>query len=110
VPIFIIGAHEAIGAQNMFANLTRVLLVGSVVLSTSLVVMANDIDTQPKITKIPQMWHVVKGEWAVASQKPKMKHQVFFTAAGFNAPNAEAKKQLAKMPFITVEPLPSEGE
>ena len=94
----------------MFANLTRVLLMGSVVLSTSLSAMANDIDTQPKITKFPQMWHVVKGEWAVANQKPKMKHQVFFTAAGFNASNTEVKAQLIKMPFITVERQSSEGE
>ena len=88
----------------MFATLTKVLLIGLVVLSTSFTAAANDIDSQPKITKIPQMWHVVKGVWTVSNQKPQMKHQVFFAIKYFNATSkVETQAQLIKMPFITME-------
>jgi len=95
----------------MFATLTKALLIGLVVLSTSFTAIANDIDSQPKVTKIPQMWHLVKGEWTVSDQKPQMKHQVFFAIKDFNAASkVEAQAQLVKMPFITVERRSSEGE
>ena len=95
----------------MFATLTKVLLIGLVVLSTSFTASANDIDSQPKITKIPQMWHVVKGVWTVSNQKPQMKHQVFFAIKNFNAASkVETQAQLIKMPFITMELQSSEDE
>jgi|SaaInlStandDraft_2_1057019.scaffolds.fasta_scaffold32335_2 hypothetical protein len=95
----------------MFATLTKVLLIGLVVLSTSFTAAANDIDSQPKITKIPQMWHVVKGVWTVSNQKPQMKHQVFFAIKNFNAASkVETQAQLIRMPFITVELQSSEDE
>ena len=87
----------------MYAKLTKALATGLVVFSMSATALANDTTTTPEMIKLPQMWHVVNGQWPVVRQKPKAKHQVFLQRTGPVMTDSLIRVKLEKMPFITVE-------